>query len=87
VTGEARGRMLREARAASALKHPSIVTVHDVGDHDGRDDGSPPELVHQLPLDRSSLAATIDDRGHPLVVVDSWSGELWLARPARGARW
>lgn len=32
---EARARMLREARAASALVHPSIVTVHQVDEHDG----------------------------------------------------
>lgn len=46
----ARERFLREARAAAALSHPNVVTVHDVAEEDGR-----PYLVMEL-LAAGSLA-------------------------------
>jgi serine/threonine-protein kinase len=60
---EYRARFLREARAAGSLSHPHIVTVHDVGEIDGR-----PYMAMEL-LDGDPLADLLQG-GQPLPVRD-----------------
>ncbi|MEV3988386.1 serine/threonine-protein kinase [Streptomyces sp. NPDC049837] len=50
-------RMQREARAAARVRHPGVISVHDVSDHQGR-----PVIVMEL-IDGPSLDDVLGERG------------------------
>src|SRR5262245_2923687 len=68
---EARDRLLREARAAAALNHPHIVTIHDVGEVSGfpflvMEFVSGPRLSQARPTDFSRVVAIATPICHAL---------------------
>ncbi|HEY1399191.1 protein kinase domain-containing protein [Roseateles sp.] len=70
---EYHARFLREARASGSLSHPNIVTVHDVGEVDGR-----PYMAMEL-LDGEPLADLLEP-GTPLAIRDTVVMAIQLAR-------
>ncbi|MFT3776193.1 MAG: serine/threonine protein kinase [Minicystis sp.] len=52
---DARARFLREAKAATELRHPNIVPIHDVGEHEG-------ELYFTMELMPGGTLAAAQDR-------------------------
>lgn len=76
-----RERLHREARSASKLSHPNIVTVYDVLEHEGD-----PVIVMEL-IDGSDLRELLDEKGPPtLDLLLTWAEGLTEALAAAHAK-
>lgn len=65
-----RERLLREARAASALNHSGIVTVHEVGSAEGVD------FIAMELVDGEPLSRRIPKKGLPVAAVLSYAAQI-----------
>src|SRR5215831_8501972 len=79
ILNERSTRLEREARAASALNHPNIVTLHDIA-HDG---GVDYLVMEYVPGD--SLAKRITPKGLPLTEAIGYSTQIASALAAAHA--
>ena len=70
---EMAGRLLREARAASQLNHPGIVTIHEIGQADGTD------FIVMERVEGRSLAEEIPPGGLPIERVLDVAGQIAAA--------
>jgi serine/threonine protein kinase len=67
---EVLARFQREARAASAINHPNICTVNDIGEHAGQ-----PYLVMEL-LDGATLKSRISGRPIQVETLLAWAVQI-----------
>src|SRR2546430_2406394 len=63
-------RFEQEAKATSALNHPNILTVHDIGEHDGK-----PYIVSEL-LEGEELRQRLNDGAIPLRKVTDYAQQI-----------
>src|SRR5579864_6217677 len=76
---ERKRRFVQEARAASALNHPNIITIHDIDQADGAD------FIAMECVPGNSLDKLIAPQGLPLADVLSYATQIAIALAAAHA--
>ena len=73
ISGESRKRFVQEARAASALNHPHIVTIYDIGQDEGVDFIAMEYVAGHVagPRDRTRAAAARDGLKYAVQIADA----------------